>query len=270
MNMLIEALKAILYGIVQGVTEWLPISSTGHMLLLDQIISFDTSDAFREFFLVAVQFGSMLAVPTLFWRKLCPFCRGQSKAERTDIYKTWGKVCLASVPVAVVGFFFDEFLTEHLYTPTVIAIALIVYGVFFILLSRYKREGTNEVTLKRAVGIGCFQVLSLIPGTSRSGSTILGGVVMGVSNTDAAEFSFFLALPAMCGATALRLFAFLYDGFVFTATEILILAVGAVTAYLISLFALRFLLSIVRSHGLAPFGWYRIVLGALVILLQWV
>ena len=266
---MIEILKSILIGIVQGITEWLPVSSTGHMILLDVLLRMDVTPEFKEMFLVVIQLGSILAVLTLYFHKLNPFSSKKTSAEKRQTWSLWGHVLIAAIPAAILGLLLDDWFDEHFYNYVVVAIALIVYGVAFILVERVNRRRSFRITSvydidgKIALGIGAFQCLSLIPGTSRSGSTILGSTVIGVSREAAAEFSFFLAIPVMLGASLLKLLKF---GFAFTLAEVGILIVGVITAFLVSVVAIRFLMGFVRSHTFVPFGWYRIVLGAVVLL----
>lgn len=268
MDFLIELLKVILLGIVEGITEWLPVSSTGHMILVEELVSLRLSDEFMEMFRVVVQLGAVLAVVVLYFRKLFPFTKDKSPAERKSCFRLWGMILIACVPAAVIGVLFDDWLDAHLYNYVTVAVTLIVYGIAFILIERRNKnrraviETVDEIDAKSAVKIGLFQVLSLIPGTSRSGSTILGGMLCGVSRPAGAEFSFFLAIPVMLGASFLKLLKF---GFAFSMWEIIILAAGTLVAFITSLVAIRFLVSFVRRHSFAVFGYYRIVLGILVL-----
>lgn len=267
----IEILKAILLGIVEGITEWLPVSSTGHMILLDELISLRVSDGFREMLLVVIQLGAILAVPVLFWDRLFPFSRKKTNSERKAIYSLWLKVIVGVIPAAVLGFLLDDFLDAHLYNFVIVAIALAVYGVAFILVERLKKgsapriESVYDLSYRDALTIGAFQCLSLIPGTSRSGSTILGGLLTGVSRTAASEFSFFMAIPVMLGASGLKAVKFFLEGGSLTSFEVIILLVGIAVSFLVSLLAIRFLMDFVKRHSFAPFGVYRIILGALVL-----
>ena len=268
---LIEFLKAILLGIVEGVTEWLPVSSTGHMILLDELIHLNVSEEFLEMFLVVIQLGAILAVPMLFWDKLYPFSKGKSHEQRSATLSLWGKVIVGAVPAAVAGVLLDDLLDEHLYNYIVVAIALIVYGAAFILVEHFNEkktfrvESVEDLTYADALRIGAFQVLSLVPGTSRSGSTILGGILTGVSRTASAEFSFFMAIPIMLGASGLKILKFIVGGFTATGAEIALLLVGIVVSFLVSLFAIRFLMDFVKRHDFSAFGIYRIVLGVAVV-----
>ncbi len=263
-----EVLSAVLYGILEGVTEWLPISSTGHLILLDRVLSLSVREEFFSLFEVVIQLGAILAVVVIFWKRLCPF--GKEPQERRETLLLWWRVLLATLPSVAVGLLLDQWLEAHLYTPVVVAAALAVYGVAFILIEkRRKRDplaGENEeITLREAFLIGCFQTLALIPGTSRSGATILGGMLLGVSRVAAAEFSFFLGIPTMLGAGALKCFRFFSLGLVPTRTELAVLVVGTLTAFVTSLAAIRFLLDFVRRHSFVPFGVYRILLSAAVL-----
>ena len=269
---ILEFLKVIFLGIVEGVTEWLPISSTGHMLLVDEFLQLDASDSFKEMFFVVIQLGAILAVVLLFWKKMWPFRRGENKKTivvRTKVFSVWFKVVVACIPGAIVTLLFDKFIEAHLHTPFVIALALIVYGVLFIVIERLNKTRTpkirklSEIDYKTALLIGLFQVLSIIPGTSRSGATIIGALIIGVSRTAAAEFTFFLAVPVMFGLSFIKLIKF---GLAFTGTEIAILLVGSVTAFLVSLFVIKFLMSYIKKHDFRVFGWYRIALGIIVLI----
>ena len=269
---ILEFLKVIFLGIVEGVTEWLPISSTGHMLLVDEFLQLDASDSFKEMFFVVIQLGAILAVVLLFWKKMWPFRLGENKKTivvRKKVFSVWFKVVVACVPGAIVTLLFDKFIEAHLHTPFVIALALIVYGVLFIVIERLNKTRTpkirklSEIDYKTALLIGLFQVLSIIPGTSRSGATIIGALIIGVSRTAAAEFTFFLAVPVMFGLSFIKLIKF---GLAFTGTEIAILLVGSVTAFLVSLFVIKFLMSYIKKHDFRVFGWYRIALGIIVLI----
>ncbi len=268
---IIEFIKAIILGIVEGITEWLPISSTGHMILVDEFINLNVSDAFLELFLVVIQLGAICAVPVLFFNKLNPFSTKKSKEEKRSTWSLWFKVIVGVVPAGVIGILFDDLLNEYLYNYVVVAIALIVYGVLFIVIEKRKKgtafriERVEDLTYKDALVIGAYQMLSLIPGTSRSGSTILGGMLSGVSRTASAEFSFFMAIPIMLGASALKLLKFFMAGFSITTPELLILLVGIVVSFIVSLASIKFLMDFVKRHDFKPFGIYRIALGMLVI-----
>lgn len=268
---ILEFLKVIFLGIVEGITEWLPISSTGHMILVDEFLSLNVSEDFKEMFFVVIQLGAILAVPVLFWKKLYPFSRGNTKEERNKILSLWGKVIVGVLPAAILGLLLDDFFDEHFYNFPTVAIALIVYGIAFIVIERLKKgknyrvESVYDLSYKDALIIGAYQVLSLIPGTSRSGSTILGGMLSGVSRSASAEFSFFMAIPVMLGASFLKIVKFIFGGAVISSLEIWLLVVGVVVSFLVSLLAIDFLMKFVKRHSFAPFGIYRIVLGALLI-----
>ena len=269
---LLEFLKVIFLGIIEGITEWLPISSTGHMLLVDEFLQLSASDEFKEMFFVVIQLGAILAVVLLFWKKMWPFRLGENKRTvvvRKKVFSVWFKVIVACVPGAIVTLLFDDFIEAHLHTPFVIAAALIVYGVAFIVVEKRNRTckpkigKLSEIDYKTALLIGLFQVLSIIPGTSRSGATIVGALIIGVSRTAGAEFTFFLAVPVMFGLSFIKLLKF---GLAFTGTELAILLVGSVSAFLVSLFVIKFLMSYIKKHDFTVFGWYRIALGIVVIL----
>ena len=263
----LEIFKAIILGIVQGITEWLPVSSTGHMILVDEFIKLNFSSTFVSTFLVVIQFGSILAVLVLFFNKLNPFSPSKSVAERTDTISLWLKVIVAVAPSGIIGLLFDDKIEEVFFNPTVVSITLIIYGILFIFIeNRNKKPAINsfsELTYKTAIFIGMFQVLALIPGTSRSGATIIGAVLLGTSRFIAAEFSFFLAVPTMLGASALKL---LKAGFAFSSFEWIVLLTGSVVAFLVSIFAIKFLMDYIKKHNFKVFGYYRIVLGILVLL----
>ena len=266
-----EILKAVLFGIVEGITEWLPVSSTGHLILLDEFIRLDVSDAFYEMFEVVIQLGAILAVIVLFWSKLWPFSAKKSAEEKKNTWTLWFKVIVAVIPSAVLGLLLDDWMDAHLYNYVVVAIALIFYGVAFMVVEK-RNAGRNfavnsvyDIDYKTALLIGAFQVLSLIPGTSRSGSTILGAILLGVARPAGAEFSFFLAIPTMLGASGLKLLKYLLEGMVPTANEIAVLAVGCVVSFLVSLLVIRVLMDYVRRHSFSVFGVYRIILGAAVL-----
>ena len=310
---LFEALKAVLFGIVEGITEWLPISSTGHMILVDEFVKFDVSDAFLEFFLVVIQIGAILAVIILYFHKLNPFSSRKTPVERKATWRLWGMVVVGCIPAAIFGFALDDWVNEHFYNKVTVAIALVVYGVIFIVLERrnrrclaeakaelsgsadrprgkharapqgaalalsdaeleaeaesrlFKITDVGDIDWKTALKIGLFQVLAIIPGTSRSGSTIIGGMLCGCSRTAAAEFTFFLAIPVMFGwglVKAVKVFA---EGLVMTQTEIVVLVVGIVSAFVVSVLAIKFLMGYIKKNDFTAFGIYRIIIGALVI-----
>lgn len=270
---IVELLKVFFLGIVEGITEWLPISSTGHMLLVDEFISLNASEEFKEMFFVVIQLGAILAVVLLFWNKMWPFdfSRNPDKEGiiKKDIFSMWFKVVVACIPGAVVTLLFDDYIEAHLHTSTVIAIALIVYGIAFIVVENWNKnraakvEALADITYKTAFIIGLFQVLSIIPGTSRSGSTIIGALIIGVSRVAAAEFTFFLAVPVMFGLSFIKVLKF---GFAFSGAELVILMVGVVVAFLVSVFVIKFLMGYIKKHDFKVFGWYRIVAGIIVIL----
>lgn len=267
----IEILKAIFLGIVEGITEWLPISSTGHMILVDEFLKLNVSEEFLEMFFVVIQLGAILAVPVLFFHKLNPFSGKKSAEERRGTWNLWGKVVVGVIPAGIVGVLLDDFFNTHFYNYIVVAIALIVYGIAFILIEK-RREGkpfrverVEDLTYRDALMIGGYQMLSLIPGTSRSGSTILGGMLTGVSRTASAEFSFFMAIPVMIGASLVKILKFIVKGYTATGAEIGLLLVGILVAFFVSLAAIRFLTDFVKRHDFKPFGIYRIALGVLVL-----
>ena len=263
-----EFLKVICLGIVEGITEWLPISSTGHMILFDSVLRLDVSDEFWNMFLVVVQLGAILAVCYLYFDKLNLFSAGKSYSQKRAAANLWGKVIVACLPAGILGFLFDDWMDEHLRGADIVAWALIIYGVAFIVLEKYNNrrsfrvEELDAISYPTAFGIGCFQVLSLVPGTSRSGSTILGAMLLGVNRRDAAEFSFFLAIPVMFGASFLKLVKF---GLAFRFTEVLILLVGMLVSFIVSVLAIKFLMAYIKGHDFQVFGWYRIVLGIVVL-----
>lgn len=269
---MIEILKAILFGIVEGITEWLPISSTGHLILLDEFIKLKVSDEFKNMFDVVIQLGAILAVVVLFFHKLNPFSPKKDAKQKKRTWDLWFKVIVAVIPSAVIGLLLDDWMEAHLFNYIVVAIALIVYGVAFILVER-RNEGhapsikrVAEIDYRTAIFIGCFQCLSLIPGTSRSGSTILGAILLGVSRSAASEFSFFLAIPTMLGASALKFIKFLLSGTPVAGLEIGVLLVGCVVSFLVSLFVIKSMMEYVRNHSFSAFGVYRIILGVVVLL----
>lgn len=263
-----EIIKAVFLGIVEGITEWLPISSTGHMLLVDEFLQLNVSEEFKEMFFVVIQLGAILAVVSVFFKRMIPFEMNNGLKIKKDTFSLWIKVVIACVPGAVVTLLFDDFIESRLHTPVVIALTLIIYGVAFIVIentAKNKTPKTNQlemISYKQALLIGLFQVLSIIPGTSRSGSTIIGALLIGVSRVAAAEFTFFLAVPVMFGLSALKLLNF---GFAFTIQELVILLVGCVTAFAVSLGVVKFLMSYIKKKDFKLFGIYRIVLGALVL-----
>lgn len=267
---IIEILKVIFLGIVEGITEWLPISSTGHMLLVDEFITLNMSEDFKEMFFVVIQLGAIIAVVVMFWKKMWPF-QFSDKSQpmvKMDTINMWLKVVVACIPSAVLGLLLDDFLEEYFGNAITISIMLIVYGIAFILIENWNKKRTpkikalDDITYRMAFFIGLFQVLSMIPGTSRSGATIIGALLLGVSRTAAAEFTFFLAVPTMVGASALKLIKF---GFDFTGTEIMTLVIGMVVAFAVSVLCIKFLMSFIKKHDFKVFGWYRIVLGIIIL-----
>ncbi len=272
MDVIIELLKAVLFGIVEGITEWLPVSSTGHIILLDEFIKLKVSPEFMEMFEVVIQLGAILAVVLLFFHKLNPFSPKKNPKQKHNTWQLWFKVVVAVIPSAVLGLLLDDWMDEHLYNYVVVAIALIVYGVAFLYVEklnkgkRLKIKNVYEIDYRTAVLIGAFQCLSLIPGTSRSGSTILGAILLGVSRSAGAEFSFFLAIPTMLGASGLKLVKYLLEGLETSGTEIGVLIVGCVVSFVVSFVVIRALMEYVRKHSFAVFGLYRIALGALVLI----
>ena len=267
---LIEIIKVVFLGIVEGITEWLPISSTGHMLLVDEFITLDASDAFKEMFFVVIQLGAILAVVLLFWKKMLPL-QFQDKTQpviRRDTVSLWLKVVVACIPGAIVTLLFDDYIEAHLHTPAVIAAALILYGVAFIVIETWNKKrvpttkNLEDITYRIAFLIGLFQVLSIIPGTSRSGATIVGALLIGVSRVAAAEFTFFLAVPVMFGLSAIKILKF---GFSFTGQELIILVIGMIVAFAVSVLVIKFLMGYIKKHDFKVFGWYRILLGIVVI-----
>ncbi|MDE7179387.1 MAG: undecaprenyl-diphosphate phosphatase [Lachnospiraceae bacterium] len=266
---IIELLKAVLFGIVEGITEWLPISSTGHMILLNEFVTLNVSEEFWEMFLVVIQLGAILAVVLLFWNKIFPFRFREKPVVQKDIFTLWFKILVSCIPAAVIGLAFDDVFDALFYNPWCVAVALIVFGIAFILIENRNKNVTpkitelSDITYTTALLIGVFQLLAAVfPGTSRSGATIVGALLIGVSRTVAAEFTFFLAIPVMLGASLLKLLKF---GFSFTGEEVVILAVGMVVAFIVSVLVIRFLMGYIKKHDFKVFGWYRIVLGAAVL-----
>lgn len=265
---LIEILLILLIGIIEGITEWLPVSSTGHMLLFDEFFTLNASEDFKEMFFVVIQLGAILAVVVMFWGRMFPFSFKKKPHVKKDIIIMWVKVAVACIPSAVLGVLFDDLLETYFGHAISIAVMLIFYGIAFIVVERLNKKRVPKIDDIGGIGfgtafvIGLFQVLSMIPGTSRSGATIIGALIIGVSRTAAAEFTFFLAVPTMLGASALKL---VKHGFDFTSAEILTLLLGSVTAFLVSLIAIKFLMSFVKRHDFTVFGWYRIALGIVVI-----
>lgn len=264
----IEILKAVFLGIVEGITEWLPISSTGHMILVEEFIQLNASDAFKEMFFVVIQLGAIMAVVLLYFHKLNPFSPKKNLQAKKDTMEIWFKVVVGVLPAAVLGLLFDDWLNERFYNYQTVAVTLILYGVLFIIIENRNKnrrplyEDFKSLSYKTAFLIGIFQVLSLIPGTSRSGATILGGIILGTSRFIAAEFSFFLSIPIMFGASALKLYKFGLD---FSNMELAILVTGMITAFVVSVAAISLLLKYIKNNDFKAFGWYRIVLGVLVL-----
>lgn len=266
---LILILKTVILGIVEGITEWLPISSTGHLILVDEFINLNVSGAFKEMFDVVIQLGAIMAVVVLYFHKLNPLSPKKNRAQKHDTMVLWYKVIIAVLPAAVIGILFDDAIHDKFFNPVVVAATLIIYGILFIVVENHneksRRRGMDSLaglTYRMAFVIGVFQVLSLIPGTSRSGATIVGGILIGCSRTVAAEFSFFLGIPVMFGASLLKIVKF---GFSFTGTELIVLAVGMAVSFLVSIAAIKFLMGYVKRHDFKAFGVYRIILGILVI-----
>ena len=279
MELLFDLLRSVVYGVIEGITEWLPISSTGHMILAEQVLKFSFDEEFMSMFRVVIQLGAILAVVVLYFKKLWPFCAdngrdsGFSKHLRWPVVRLWCKIIVACLPAAVLGFLLDDWLDAHLYNSVVVAIMLIVYGVAFILIERRPRVPSttklSQITYKQAILVGAWQVLAMIPGTSRSGATIVGGLLCGMSRPCASQFTFFLAIPVMAGASGLKVVKYILGGSSFTMAEVLALAVGCLVAFLVSMAAIRFLMSYVKKHTFTAFGWYRIALG-LVVLGIWI
>ena len=299
--MIIEFLKALLIGIVEGITEWLPISSTGHMILVDEFVHLDVSDQFLALFLVVIQIGAILAVIIMYWHKLNPFSPTKTSFEKQATWHLWGMVVIGCIPAAIVGFALDDWVNEHFYNKVVVAIALIAYGVIFIILERRNREkldhairvyqrkarrdgrdasleridpdelvfdvtSVDDIDWKMALKIGLFQCLAIIPGTSRSGSTIIGGMLFGCSRTAAAEFTFFMAIPVMLGWGLVKVVKFVLAGVAMTATEVGVLIIGVVSAFVMSVVSIRFLMGYIKKNDFTVFGYYRIVVGIIVLL----
>ena len=270
---MIEILKAILFGIVEGITEWLPVSSTGHIILLDEFIQLQATDAFKSMFDVVIQLGAILAVIVLFFHKLNPFAPSKSREEKGKTWTLWFKVCVAILPSGILGVLFDDWMDEHLHNAIVVSIALILYGIAFLFLEKGNKgkhlrriDDVHDISWTTAIMIGCFQALSLIPGTSRSGSTILGAILLGVGRGAGAEFSFFMAIPTMLGASAIKLLKFFLEtGFGMAGSELTVLIVGMVVSFLVSLLVIKGLMDYVRNHSFAVFGVYRIILGIVVL-----
>ena len=271
--MFIEILKVILLGIIEGVTEWLPVSSTGHILLLDEFIKLNMSDAFKSMFTVVIQLGAILAVVVIYWNKVWPFKKGQSHLISISKSKMimWAKIIVACIPAAIIGIKFDDYIEEHFYNYFVISLALIIFGILFIIIENRNKEShkklvdsIDKITYKQAFSVGLFQVIAAVfPGTSRSGATILGGIAIGLSRTIAAEFTFFLAIPTMFGASLLKLVKF---GFSFTAMEAFVLLLGTAVSFIVSVITIKFLMNYIKNNDFKVFGYYRIALGVLVLI----
>ena len=269
---MLEILKAVLFGIVEGITEWLPVSSTGHIILLDEFIQLNASDEFKSMFDVVIQLGAILAVIVLFFHKLNPFALSKTKEEKNQTWQLWFKVVAAIIPSGVVGVLLDDWMDAKLHNGIVVSIALIVYGIAFILVERRNQgkhlkrvDDVHAIDYKTAILIGIFQCLSLVPGTSRSGSTILGAILIGVGRSAGAEFSFFMAIPTMLGASAIKFLKFMLTGVGITGMEIAVLAVGCVVSFVVSLLVIKALMDYVRRHSFSAFGVYRIILGIIVL-----
>jgi len=268
---MIEFLKAVLFGIVEGITEWLPVSSTGHLILLDEFLHLNISEAFYEMFQVVIQLGAILAVIVLFFHKLNPFSPKKDTLQKKDTWQLWLKVIVAVIPSAAIGLLLDDWMDEHLYNYIVVAIMLIAYGIAFLFVEKWNQRRsfrintTSEIDYRTALLMGAFQCLSLIPGTSRSGATILGAIILGVARPAGAEFSFFMAIPTMLGASALKLLKFLMDGAAATSTELMVLITGCVVSFIVSLIVIKGLMEYVRKHSFSIFGIYRIILGIAVV-----
>ena len=287
-TIMIELLKAVLFGIVEGITEWLPVSSTGHLILLNEFVRLNVSEEFNSMFDVVIQLGAILAVIVLFFHKLNPFAPSKSAGEKKQTWNLWFKVCAAIIPSGVVGVLLDDWMDAHLHNGIVVSFALIAYGIAFLLVERRNNRGrfqkiagkdgptvifskpktisdVHDITYKTALLIGAFQCLSLVPGTSRSGSTILGAILIGVGRSAGAEFSFFMAIPTMLGASAIKLLKFMLSGVAVTGTEIGVLLVGSVVSFIVSMLVIRALMEYVRKHSFSVFGLYRIILGIIVL-----
>lgn len=267
-EIMVEVIKAVILGIVEGITEWLPISSTGHMILVDEFLQLNLSDEFKEMFFVVIQLGAILAVCFLYFNKLNPFAPSKTQEEKKETWNIWGKVVVGCLPAAVIGLLFDDWINARFYNWKVVAATLIIYGILFIVVENYieftrpKVRDFSELTYKLALGIGIFQVLALIPGTSRSGATILGAVLLGCSRFIAAEYSFFLSIPVMFGASMLKIVKFGLD---FSKRELLVLGVGCLVAFVVSIIAIKFLMSYIKNNDFRAFGVYRIIIGIFVI-----
>jgi len=266
---IIELFKVIFFGVVEGITEWLPISSTGHLILLEEFIKLNASNEFMEMFRVVIQLGAIMAVIVLYFKKLNPFSLQKTNEEKKQTWSLWLKVLIACIPAAIIGILFDDKIDEVFYNYITVAITLIIYGVLFIVVEnrnknkQHKYEELKDITVQLALIIGMFQMLALIPGTSRSGATIVGAIMFGTSRTVAAEFTFFLAIPVMFGASLLKIIKF---GFAFTSSEVIILVIGMLVAFLVSVLAIKILMNYIKKNNFKAFGWYRIILGVIVLL----
>ncbi|MEG0229121.1 MAG: undecaprenyl-diphosphate phosphatase [Oscillospiraceae bacterium] len=268
-----EILKTIFLGIVQGITEWLPISSTGHLILVDEFLQLNVSESFKNMFDVVIQFGSILAVVLLYFNKLNPFSSKKNTLEKKDTYSLWLKVAVGCIPAAIIGFLFDDFIDKYCRNGWVIAAMLIIYGVLFIVIENRNKNrkpqisNIGDLTYKTALIIGVFQMLALIPGTSRSGATIVGAILIGIARPVAAEYTFFLAIPTMFGASAVKFIKFIKEsGFGMSGNEIILLLIGMIVSFVVSVFAIKFLMGYIKKHDFKVFGWYRIILGVIVLL----
>ncbi len=268
--MFLEIIKSVILGIVQGITEWLPISSTGHMILVNEFLNLNFSPEYVDLFMVVIQFGSILAVITMYFHRLNPFSPKKSKLERSQTINMWLKVMVAVVPAAIIGLKFDDAITKYCYNGFVVAAALIIYGILFIKTENRRRaiyvSEISQISYKEALAVGFFQMLALIPGTSRSGATILGAIFLGFSRETAAEFSFFLAVPVMLGASTLKIVKYVIGGGLLGGSEIIVLLAGMITAYAVSVIVIKFFMSYIKKHSFAVFGYYRILLGTAVML----
>jgi len=269
---MIEIFKSILFGIVEGITEWLPISSTGHMILLDELVKLNVSHEFYKFFEVIIQFGAILAVIIIYFKKIFPWGFGKDKDDTKETLNLWGKILVACIPAAILGLLFDDFLDKYLYNGFTVALMLIIYGILFIIVeNKNNRKVTTksmyDITYKQALKVGIFQVLALIPGTSRSGATILGGLTLGMDRKTISNFTFILAIPVMAGASLLKLLKYILKvGFTFTHTELAVLIVGCLVSFIVSFVVIKALLRYIRKHDFKVFGYYRIALGIIVLL----
>ena len=267
-----EIIKAILFGIVEGITEWLPISSTGHMILLNEFINLNVSKDFYSLFEVVIQLGAIMAVVVMYFKTIWPFGFGKTKKETKETFNLWGKILVACVPAAIIGILLDDWLDAHLYNSIVVSLMLIIYGIIFIVvesknMGKGKTENLNDITYKQALGVGVFQLLSLIPGTSRSGATIIGGLILGLKRSVAAQFTFFLAIPVMFGASLLKLLKYIMKvGVAFQAGELALLGIGCLVAFIVSILVIKFLMNYIKKNDFKVFGYYRIVLGIIVLL----